>query len=253
MIKQPGECCCYCGKIYKKKTNLEKHVNLCELLNNSKKPTKYQEDKHDIPSQRKIYEILLELGNKFNRLNEKVDELNKWVIKKKKKINVIEWLNENIKPSCYFDDLNEKINIVDNDVQILFEYTFYDTLNHIFTREIYDLTDEENPLFASVQKINTFYVYDKNEEGWIELNKEKLINFLNKIYMKLFRMFINFKKTIAEKISKDDKFSILCDKTCIKLTNIDFNQETILGKIRSNMYNKIKKDVKIFIDYEFEI
>ena len=93
MIKQPAQCCIHCGKSYKKKTNLEKHVNLCELLNSKK--TLIVEDEETIPSQRKIYQILLELGSKFNRLEEKVDELNRWIVKKKKKINMIECLNTN--------------------------------------------------------------------------------------------------------------------------------------------------------------
>ena len=56
-----------------------------------------------------LYQIILELGNKFNKLEEKVDELNKWVVKTKKKINIIEWLNNNIKPEIKFDFLIEKI------------------------------------------------------------------------------------------------------------------------------------------------
>jgi hypothetical protein len=31
-IKQPPQCCNYCGKIYKTRANLDKHINLCELI-----------------------------------------------------------------------------------------------------------------------------------------------------------------------------------------------------------------------------
>ena len=96
MIKQPAQCCVYCGKSYKKKINLEKHIILCEFLNTSKKRQINDDEEDDIPSNKKLYKILLELGSKFNKLEEKVDEINKWVIKKKKKINVIEWLNTNV-------------------------------------------------------------------------------------------------------------------------------------------------------------
>ena len=86
LIKQPAQCCIYCGKSYKRKTNLSKHVELCELINNSKKCVIADDEEDDIPSQKKMYRILLELGQKYSRLEEKVDELNKWVIKKKKKM-----------------------------------------------------------------------------------------------------------------------------------------------------------------------
>lgn len=251
MIKQPSQCCIHCGKSYKKKTNLEKHINLCELLNKSKKSF-ILEDEQEIPSQRKIYEILLELGSKFNRMEEKVDELNKWVIKKKRKINMIEWLNTNITPEIKFDNLIEKIIITDDDVKYLFENSFADTLNHIFSRSIYNLSESEYPIFAFVQKSNIFYIYENQEAGWIELSRENLIKFLNKVHMKLFRIFRQYKIDNSERIQEDEKFSILCDKTCKKIMDIDFSQETILGKIRANMFSRMKTDMKALVEYEFE-
>ena len=250
MIKQPSQCCIHCGKSYKKRTNLDKHVILCELLNKTKK--KVIEDEEDIPSQRKLYEILLELGNKFNRLEEKVDELNKWVVKKKKKINVIDWLNTNITPEIKFDSLIEKIVMSDDDVKYLFENSFSDTLNHIFSRNIYNLSESEYPIFAFVQKTNIFYIYENEEAGWVELSREFLIKFLNKVHMKLFRVFSQHKKDNADKICDDESFSILCDKTSLKLMNTDFRQESILGKIRANMYSRMKTDMKALVEYEFE-
>lgn len=251
MIKQPSQCCIHCGKSYKKRTNLDKHVILCELLNKTKKKLVI-EDEEDIPSQRKLYEILLELGNKFNRLEEKVDELNKWVVKKKKKINVIDWLNTNITPEIKFDSLIEKIVMSDDDVKYLFENSFSDTLNHIFSRNIYNLSESEYPIFAFVQKTNIFYIYENEEAGWIELNGENLIKFLNKVHMKLFRAFRQHKIDNAEKILEDESYSVLCDKTCKKLMDTDFRQETILGKIRGNMFSRMKTDMKALVEYEFE-
>lgn len=84
-IKQPAQCCKYCGKSYLKKINLDKHIILCELLNNSTTKTTV-DDNEEVPSQRKMYEMLLEIGKKLNGLDEKVDELNKWVIKKRRKL-----------------------------------------------------------------------------------------------------------------------------------------------------------------------
>lgn len=251
MIKQPAECCVHCGKSYKTRTNLEKHKSLCEFLNRSKKSLIINED-DEIPSQRKIYEILLELGSKFNRMEEKVDELNKWIIKKKKKINVIDWLNTNVVPEIKFDNLIEKIIITNDDIKYLFENSFADTLNHIFSRNIYNLSESEYPIFAFVQKQSIFYIYENEETRWIELSRESLIKFLNKVHMKLFRVFHQHKKENADKIREDESFSLLCDKTCKKLMDIDFRQENILGKIRSNMYVRMKTDMKALVEYEFE-
>ena len=251
-IKQPTKCCVYCGKSYIKKTSLDKHTIICELLNNSKTATKIDDDNDDVPSQKKIYQILLELGNKFNKLEEKVDELNKWVVKKKKKINVIDWLNTNITPEIKFDSLIEKINIIHDDVKYLFDNSFADTLNNIFSRNIYNLSENEFPIFAFIQKNNMFYVYENEQAGWCELNREKLVKFLNRVYMKLFRLFGEYKKLNADKIRNDESYSILCDKTTVKMTNVDFREESILSKIKSNMYSRMKTDMKSYVEYEFE-
>lgn len=252
LIKQPSQCCTYCGKSYKKKTNLEKHIVLCEFINMSiKKNGLIIDNEEEIPSQRRMYHILLELGSRFSRLEENVEEINKFIIKKKKKINVIEWLNANIKPSIKFEHLIEKILITYDDVKNITENSFLDTLNDIFSRNIYN-TNKEYPILAFVQKLNIFYIYENDDEKWIELNKEKLTKFLNKVHMKLFRLFSQYKKENLDKINKDETFSILCDKTSIKMMNIDFREESIFGKIRSNMYSRMKKDMKGLIEYEFE-
>jgi uncharacterized protein YeeX (DUF496 family) len=250
-IKQSAKCCVYCGKSYIKKTSLDKHTVICELLNNSKHSTVI-ENEDEVPSQKKIYQILLELGHKFNKLEEKVDDLNKWVVKKKKKINVIEWLNTNITPEIKFDSLIEKIIIIQDDVQYLFENSFADTLNQIFSRNIYNLSENEYPIFAFVQKLNIFYIYENEQAGWGELNREKLIKFLNRVHMKLLRLFGEYKKVNADKIREEESFSLLCDKTTLKMMNVDFRQESILSKIKGNMYSRMKTDMKALIEYEFE-
>ena len=251
MIKQPAQCCIHCGKSYKKNSNLEKHINLCELLNKSKKKMVIEDDE-EIPSQQKIYQILLELGSKFNRIEQKVDELNKWVVRKKKKINVIDWLNTNMTPEIKFENLIEKIIMTDDDIKYLFENSFIDTLNHIFSRNIYNLSESEYPIFAFVQKQSMFYIYENEQAGWIELSRENLIKFLNKVHMKLFRVFRQYKMDNNDRIQEDEKFSILCDKNCKKIMDIDFSQETILGKIKSNMFSRMKTDMKGLVEYEFE-
>lgn len=254
MIKQPAQCCVHCGRTYKKKTNLDKHIILCELLSKTKKGLvlEQEDEQYDVLSQRKIYNILLELGLKFNRLEEKVEELNKWVVKKKKKINVIEWLNANITPDIKFDSLIEKIIITQDDVKCLFENSFADTLNQIFSRNIYNLSENEYPIFAFIQKSNTFYIYEDDQSKWNELSREKLIKFLNRVHMKLLRLYIEYKKENAEKIRDDESFSILCDKTSVKIMNVDFRQDAILGKIKTNMYARMKTDMKGLVEYEFE-
>jgi len=254
-IKQPAQCCIHCGKTYKKRENLNKHIDLCELLHKSKKASPLIiEDDEPLPSQRKMYQMLIELGQKYNRLEEKMEEMNKWVAKKKKKINVLEWLNANVTPNITFNSIIDKIIVLEEDVNCLLHNSFYDVLNEVFSRSIYNFNETENPIFAFTQKNNLFYIYDIIDDKtiWIELTRERLVKFLNKVHMKIFKAFCDWKQTKKDEIRTNDAFSIMCDKTTIKVLNVEFKQESCLAKARSTMYYKMKTDMKALIEYDFE-
>lgn len=57
---------------------------------------------------------------------------------------------------------------------------------------------------------------------------------------------------MLKKIRDDESFSILCDKTSLKIMNVDFREDLIFGKIKSNMYSRMKTDMKGLVEYEFE-
>jgi hypothetical protein len=263
-FKQFSQCSCiWCGKGYKTKINLEKHTILCELIHKSskKRANKNNSDLNDfddvgddLPSPKKMYQMLLELGYKYSKLEEKMDEVNKFVVKKKKKINVLEWLNSNIVPSLVFENLIEQIKIIDSDIDFLLENNFLDTINVVLSRFLYLESDLENnliPLFAFVQKTNIFYAF---VEGgvWMELSKDKLCLFLMRVQMKISKAFHEWKKLRATRIRDDESFAILCDKTLIKIMGNEFKQDSTFGKMRAVMYNKMKTDMKAMVEYEFE-
>jgi hypothetical protein len=70
--------------------------------------------------------------------------------------------------------------------------------------------------------------------------------------MKLLRVYGQHKKDNADKIRNDESYSLLCDRTSVKMMNIDFRQDNILGKITSNMYSRMKTDMKALVEYYFE-
>lgn len=243
-------CCVHCGKGYKKRSMLEKHVILCEITHKTKnKQIEVFED--DVPSQKMMYKMILEMGQKLNRIEEKMNEVNKWVVKKKKKINVLEWLNNTIKPEYTFERLIDKVIIANSDIEYLFNNNIYDTLNEVFSRTIYYDT---TPIFASIQKSNLLYIFDTvdNEIIWTEMSRDKLIRFLNQVQMKLSKTLFEWKKNHKAELNASDTYATMFDKAVSKLMGADFKQDNTLGRIRNMIYNKMKTDVKTMIEYEFE-
>jgi hypothetical protein len=275
-IKQSPICCTHCGKGYKSRNAFEKHLILCEILSKSKTKTKTKnknaiqldiEEDDDIPSNRRMYLMLLELGNKYNKLEQKMEEMNKWVVQKKKKMNMLDWLNTNIEPTYTFHILPSKIIVTDTIIEFLLNNSFNDTLNELFEHNLYlqqhntreEAEAEVVPLFASGQKANTFYIYDKLKTDtdepscrWEELSKDTFIKFLNIIQMKISKAFSEWKKTNKSKLSDDEPLNTLCDKALVKIMAPNFKQDATYIKVKHMMYNKMKTDVKTLVEYEFE-
>jgi len=119
-------CCEYCGKEYKRRINLDKHFILCEIIYKAKKKDRRidketEETNEEMPTQKQMYKMILELALKYNKLEEKMELMSKWVDKTKKKINVLDWLNSssNLKPELIFDDLADSISILESDLDLI--------------------------------------------------------------------------------------------------------------------------------------
>ena len=207
-----------------------------------------------------MYKIIESLTIKYNKLEEKMEQLQKWVDKKKKKINIIEWLNENDKltPSYEFGSIIDQLNITQTAVDYLFTNSFYDTVNEILSN-FYNSNNPENnviPLFAFNQKANLIYVFNKNDtvenNSWKELSKDQLVDFLDKIQTKISKCLKAWKNINEDKVRNDNKYSELYSKTIIKIMDVKFNNETTITRYKSMLYNKIKVDMKSLIEYEYE-
>lgn len=249
-IKQPGQCCVNCGKSYKKRENLAKHFIICDFL--SKKKPLEEDNEIVIPSQRVMYHLLIELGQKYNKFEEQMAEMSKWVSKKKKKINVIDWLNSNITPDKVFDSfINSILSIQDIDMDLVMSSSFYDVMHQVLSRTLFEI--ESIPIFAFTQKVNSIYVFHGENIGWIELSREKMIKWFNKMHIQFAGAFYSWIKVKRAEIDINrDNFETACDKTNIKLMSVDFRVENMFSKMRGVLFNGLKKDMKALVEYEFE-
>lgn len=266
-IKQPDKCCENCGKSYKKNENLKKHKILCDLIQIGKDQRTLsticldQDDETEtIPSQKILYKMLIELAKKYNKLEQQMTEVNKWVSKNKRKINVNEWLNHNLQPSLTFEHFISSIVITEKEAIYITETSFYTAFNEILTRILYNFKDnaadnKDIPIFAFAQKTNIFYVYEMidGHKQWILLTKEKLIRFLNKVHIKWINVFYQWKKNkFLEPGINKDKLEKIFDTANIKLMDIDFDKENIFSKTRTILFQGLKTDMKGLVECDFE-
>uniref|UniRef100_A0A6C0LMY3 Uncharacterized protein n=1 Tax=viral metagenome TaxID=1070528 RepID=A0A6C0LMY3_9ZZZZ len=252
LITQPGKCCVNCGKGYKQKKALEKHALLCDIINRSDKKRLIIEEEEEIPSNRKLYKIILELTDKYNKLEQKLEEVSKYAIKEKKKINITDWLNSNATPKYSFIQFVTNITMPAELIQSILNNSFNEILTEVF-KQILSSSDEELPITSFDQKKNTLFIYTKETDNgvWQELSRELLIDFLNVIQLKISKILFDWKKINKEELRTNNTLCNTSDKALVKIMTPAFKEDTYLTKAKTLLYNHFKKDLKSMIEYEF--
>ena len=248
-------CCVHCGKSYTRKISLEKHTILCGIVHMTKREKQIEEEETtNLPSQQQLYKMLLEIAHRYNVLEEKVNEIQKWTDKKKTKINIINWLNSNTSliPQNEFNEYMNHIIVKEEDIHYLMDTnnTIIQTINKTLEDNINK--DKKNiiPIFCFTQKQNIFYVYSNNK--WRECEKSELIHFMNHLHRKFVKQLFEWYTNNKTMIQNNDSYAEIYNKTTLKLMSADFRQDNILTKIKTGLFNHLKYDLKNVLEYEFE-
>ena len=240
--------CAHCGKGYKTKACHDKHAVICKIIH-SPTPT-INEDADLIPSPKLMYKLIVELTQKYNRLETKMNEMQKWNTQQKRKFDVGEWLSKNVEPEYAFDELIELVTVTQDDILFMFNNNIYDTLRLILSRSVF--VQDPKPIFAFTHKIGVLYIYNR-DKTWSEIPKDKLVRFFNIIQQKLSRGLSLWSKTHKDELNTSDSISLMYDKTVAKLFCIDFAKDQCYNKIRLLMYANIKFDVALITGEEFKV
>jgi hypothetical protein len=86
---------CSCGKEYTRLKNFQEHRALCEMLKVS--GNENVEFLHDIPSQLDMWLAMKVIIKQNQKLQNEMKNLKSWVNKQKKKLCLIDWLNDKYK------------------------------------------------------------------------------------------------------------------------------------------------------------
>lgn len=248
--------CKHCYKEYKRKSSFDRHILVCELIKR-KKLTNDNDD--DIPSNKKLYEIILELAKKNDELEQKVNKLTskieKWIDVKKKKINILEWLNHNIMPTATYEELTSKMlsSIDRRQLEKIFEY------GHIkgYSKILYSLFEnngESYPVKAFEQNNNCLYIFDLNIETnkneWFILSNEKFNKFINNVSKLIMKEYIAWKDENKHRLMNDD-FAVECNTNLLKVLGGQMSIQEVNQQLKLNLYKHLKTNIKNIIEFDF--
>lgn len=249
--------CEYCNKQYTRKLSFNRHVVLCEVMNQSKRIRECEDQEEtDIPTIKQLYSIIQELAISQKKMEDKMEIMQKWVDNKKKKINVIDWLTDNTSPRNIFEKWVGELEVVQEDITVLNENTIIQTIINILKR---NLMSHENsspyPIACFTEKSNKIYVYvdcTDNTQKWVQQTQSHFVYMLKVVHSKILKMLCLWRNDNSDKITHNEHFAELYNKTRLKLMSFDFTHDLSMSKIRSSLYSHLKYDLKTIFEYEFE-
>ena len=254
--------CKYCNRTYKLKPNYDKHYLLCDTLNKStlnkgtlNKGTMTKSNNDDLPSFREMFTLILELTAKNSQLEQKVEELSKWAESKKKKLNVIDWLNEKYTKNIKYTEWLAGINITRSHLEAVFKsdmvtgcYEILQSLMSLHMTE--DISNEQiTPIKAFDQKENILFVYN-DDNKWEILTLPMFANLMNILSKKILTEFLKWQTENKSKM-KQDEFSYTYARNVQKIMGGNLTQEQIHMRVKKELYNYLKMNLRNVIEYEF--
>ncbi len=221
--------CSTCSKEFKRKTCFDKHIVVCANLNNN--------NCDNIPTQREMYLLVLDLNKKYTMLDKKYTTLqnkyNQLVVKNKK--TPIDYLKENLKVEDSFDRFISSIEIDDDYIEYMINNSFSECVSFIITNEISKKNVNSLQCFTNKDRL---YIY---REEWSVLEISLLKEFVEKIRQKLF---IKHKEFISKNKDKlyEEKFSTDYANTINKLMEQNDREYT---SIKNKIYKKVHTKLEL--------
>lgn len=250
-------CCAVCNKQYTRKSSLDKHTILCDFKMKTKREHQIEsEELGDVPTHYQLVKIVQELTFKMIKMEEKMEQMQKWVDRKKRKLNVVMWLNSNVNPTIGFLEwVHTSLIVKSEHFENLMENSIFHTIQQVFEDNLSEKTDFVYPISCFSQKVGVFYISDKKEDGsaeWRQLVLTDMILILKTVQNGMIRELSKWKADNQHKFDDNDKISILFNKAVIKLMNISFSQDNNLTRIKNGLYNYLKTDLKSVVEFDFE-
>ena len=240
--------CTYCFKSYSRKSTYEKHQLCCEILSMpaSERELKNQE-LENVPNITKLYEIIQELMYKQNQQEKEIKSLKEFINKTKKRLNIIDWLNENCKKNISFNGFIKSINIERKHLDYIIKYDFIDGIMFIF-QELFPLSDEL-PIRCFDQKPNTFFIV--KDDNWIVMSGIEFENMLNTINRLIIKEFAEWQNENYDKILNSEKFNDIYQSNIIKVLGTKRPKSITYNRIKNKLYGYLKFNLKRIIQFEF--
>jgi hypothetical protein len=210
------------------------------------------EEAPDKPTYDQLVKIVQELSIKYVRMEEKMGEMQQYIDRKKKKVDVIGWLNAHVRPTTgYIEWTNSIVSVEPSHFLYLLrpETTIFDTIHEVFAYNL-EKRDFICPLTCFAQKNGVFYICEPEQENgfvWVELELKDFVLLLKQVQRKLIGELSEWRKENRQLFTENDRIADQFNKAVIKLMNIGFTQDANMSRIKNSLYHYLRKDLDCLV------
>jgi hypothetical protein len=229
--------CPHCGKKFKTNPALHKHIILCQLDKNEVKNSV-------VPTQKEMWVIIQKLYKENEIQKKKIEKLEQIVNKDVKKLNMVDWLNQNDKGVDIDSWLKTNIIVTMEDLNTIFMTDYTRGLSNILSNNI--INGENTPFRAFSHKIKQLYIYQKNK--WKKSTKSDIMKIFDRISLNILKQSKEYDKSLNnnEKFGPDNmQYLKNCDKIMVvdtrkKEKHYRYVESSIIGLIKTNLNDMAK-------------
>ena len=246
--------CKVCNKEYRLKYNYDRHALMCDFLSKTRCEQKDELDtmEEEVPSIHGLYRIIQSLSMRMDKLEKENHILRQH---HKKKMNIIDWLNNaNEQPENTFETwLTKDVFVnVQHCLDTVYNNNLLTGLKQLFDGILENSTGKNLPIRCFSNKQNAFYVYEC-------VNKWKLISTadFDKQLNRICNQFIidfknNWYLVNREKMETDETYKDMYINYYQKILGGDdrMTDETRFQKLRQHLYQTMKEQIKSVVEYD---
>jgi hypothetical protein len=236
------ESCNLCFVEFRNKTQHREHVLCCKLI---KDRTLADVPNDRVPNPRIMYELIKNLAAKCDRLETEVRMLKNTSTREKRKINLIDYLNETRIPTLAYKPWLKELIVQPRHVEKALENKI---INGIFELVDDALADDPNlPIASFSHRRGRFYVW--KDDAWEETKP----GFINELFDNLaFKFLLAYTKwelskpELNARTEEAQKYKMMYMKLLTSRDEIQYK------RFSGWLFEKIKQNVKKIVEYEFE-
>jgi len=241
--------CPVCQRGFAKLGSFQHHRALCELLAQGRREKQEDGDREEdqLPSRLVLWQAMQVLLHKYEALESEFRDCRAWIKKQKKKLNIVEWLNEHHKPPIDYTQWLHDIQIGQTELQWIFQHNFVPGMFYILQHNLPLEKERDFPIRAFNQKKHVLFVFENNAWRMLDYGAtKKLVDSLNKKLWIQFNIWGDAHPHIKENTGSNE-----WDLNVQKINGGKESYDVAIRKISKKLYEYLKFNLKSRTHYEF--